>query len=210
MWGAGQVAARTGPAPMGLTAGERPASDVDVLAGALAAVEYSLASRMQAARVAGCLPLPGPGQMLAARGWSVAAARRLARCGALAAEHPSVADAWAAGIITSEHVDPIAKVAERFTSAELAAVIGELAPHWGAWGPRMVATFLERADRLLHPPPDPDPDEIAAHEARFLSFAFTPESVLICAELPRLEGEAVVAALDAQASAQPRPVARPR
>ncbi len=74
---------------MGLLAGERPNADVEVLAGAYAAVEYELARRMHAATTAGCLPLVGPGAMLGARRWAQPLARRLARAGALAADHPS-------------------------------------------------------------------------------------------------------------------------
>ena len=76
---------------MGLLAGERPMADVDVLAGAFAVVEYELARRMHAAASAGSLPLVGPGAVLAARGWAGPHAKRLARAGALAAEHPSLA-----------------------------------------------------------------------------------------------------------------------
>jgi hypothetical protein len=79
---------------MGLPAGDRPTADVEVLAGAFAAVEYELARRMHAATTAGSLPLVGPGAVLAARGWATPQARRLARTGALAAGHPSMAAAW--------------------------------------------------------------------------------------------------------------------
>ncbi len=187
------------PPPMGLAAGERPSADVDVLAGAAAAAEYALASRMHAAHSAGCLPLPGPGEMLAARGWSPNAARRLARCGALAAAHPDVARPWAAGLITAEHVDPVARTADRFTAEELSAILAELGPHWGSWSPRMIGALLSRADRLLHPPPDPEPEEAMEHEERHLSFSLTGGSVLIAGQLPRVEGETVIAAIEALA-----------
>ena len=64
---------------MGLLAGERPNADVEVLAGAYAAVEYELARRMHAATTAGSLPLVGPGAILGARRWAQPLARRLAR-----------------------------------------------------------------------------------------------------------------------------------
>ena len=73
---------------MGLAAGDRPAADVEVLASTAAACEFELARRMHAAAAAGCLPLGDRGAVLAARGWSTGAARRLARCGALATAHP--------------------------------------------------------------------------------------------------------------------------
>ena len=187
------------PPPMGLSAGERPSADVDVLAGAAGAAEYALASRMHAAHSAGCLPLPGPGEMLAARGWSPNAARRLARCGALASAHPDVARPWAAGLITAEHVDPIARTADRFSPEELSAILAELGPHWGSWSPRMIGALLSRADRLLHPPPDPQPEEAIEQEERHLSFSLTGGSVLIAGQLPRVEGEIVIAAIEALA-----------
>jgi hypothetical protein len=184
--------------PMGLAASERPAADVEVLAGALAAVEYEVARRMHAAATSGSLPLVGPGALLAARGWAPGPSRRLARAGALAAEHPNLAAAWGAGLITAEHVDAVARHAESFSGAELAAVITELDDHWGRWSPAAVARFVAAALRMLHPPGDePTPDEQDAHESRNLSFAILGDTVLLSGALPRLEGEAVMAAIDA-------------
>ena len=120
---------------MGLLAGDRPTADVDVLAGAFAVVEYELARRMHAASSAGRLPLLGPGAVLGARGWAGPHARRLARAGALAAEHPSVAAAWGAGIITSDHVDAVARTVGPLEPDEVAAVIEEW-PRCGGSCPR--------------------------------------------------------------------------
>ena len=186
---------------MGLTAGDRPTADVEVLAGAFAAVEYELARRMHAAAAAGSLPLVGHGAVLAARGWSSPHARRLARAGALAAAHPSMAAAWAAGIITSEHVDAVARNIGPLTEDQLAAVIAELDTRWGQWSPPTIARLVLSAIRLLHPPADDGParDEADAHSTRDLSFALLGDTVVLAGTLPRLEGEAVIAAIDALA-----------
>ena len=198
-WSAVGAVVAGGPLVMGLAAGDRPAADVEVLAGALASCEYELARRMHAAAVAGCLPLVGEGAMLAARGWSRGWARRLARCAGLAASHPELASVWAAGVISSEHVDPVARLAGRFTAQELSAVIEQLLPTLGRWSPHEVGRFVAAAVRLLHPPDDPDPGEADAYESRYLSFALTRDSVLLSGELPRVEGEALIAAIDALA-----------
>jgi hypothetical protein len=176
-------------------------ADVEVLAGAFAAVEYELARRLHAATTAGSLPLVGPGAVLAARGWASPHARRLARTGALAAAHPSVAAAWAAGIITSDHVDAVARNIGPLTNDQLAAVIAELGTRWGQWSPPMIARLVLSAIRLLHPPADDRPagDEADAHAARDLSFALLGDTVILSGTLPRLEGEAVIAAIDALA-----------
>ena len=186
---------------MGLLAGDRPTADVEVLAGAFAAVEYELARRMHAATTAGSLPLVGPGAVLAARGWSSPHARRLARTGALAAAHPSMAEAWAAGIITAEHVDAVARNIGPLTEDQLAAVIAELGTRWGQWSPSMITRLVLSAVRLLHPPTDDGParDEADAHSSRDLSFALLGDTVVLAGTLPRLEGEAVIAAIDALA-----------
>ena len=76
-------------------------------------------------------------------------------------------------------------------------MVAELVPQWGLWSPAAVARFVAAADRMLHPPPDPERDEADAYETRNLSFALTKDSVLISAVLPRLEGEAVIAAVEA-------------
>ena len=184
---------------MGLSAGERPVADVEVLAGLFAVVEYEVARRMHAATVAGALPLLGPGAVLAARGWAGPHARRLARAGALAADHPQVGAAWAAGLITADHVDAVARRAELFTTAELAVVVGELAEYWGRWSPPMIARFVAAAARMLHPPADPAPDEDDAYAGRDLSFAVLGDTVILSGALPRVEGEAVIAAIDGMA-----------
>lgn len=198
-WRAVQDAARAEPRPMGLSAGERPAADVEVLAGMMAGSEYLLASRLHAAASAGSLPLAGGGGVLAARGWAPALARRLARCGALAATFPAVAAAWASGLITSEHVDVLARFQARFTGPEFDAIVAELGPHWGSWSPAAITRLLTCADRMLHPGPDPHPEEVDSYKSRALSFAVSGDRVLVSGELPRVEGELVLAAVDALA-----------
>jgi hypothetical protein len=198
-WGEVQAAIRVDSPEMGLCAGNRPAADVEVLAGAVASCEFLLAARMHAAASSGSLPFGERGGMLAARGWSTRLARQLARCGAFVARHPSIAAAWAAGVISSEHVDPVARAADRFTSEELAAVVAELDPQWGAWSPASITRFVTEADRMLHPPPDPTAAEADSYASRTLSFALSGDSVLLSGELPRVEGEVVIAAIDALA-----------
>lgn len=199
VWRDVRAAVEAGTPQMGLAEGDRPLADVEVLAGALASCEYLVATRMEAAAAAGCLPFGERGGLLAARGWSVAVSRRLSRCAALAGRFASLAAAWSAGIITSEHIDPLARVADRFSEEELAAVVEGLEAHWGAWSPSSVARFVAAAERMLHPPSDPSPDEADAHEGRSLAFSVLGDSVLLSGELPRVEGELVMAAIDALA-----------
>ena len=111
--------------------------------------------------------------------------------------HPPLGEVWAAGVITSEHVHALARHADPLTAEQMAAVITELSPWWGQLSPVAVAAFVARVIRVLNPPPDPEPDEAAAHESRSLSFALTADSVILSGVLPRLEGEAVIAAIDA-------------
>jgi hypothetical protein len=116
----------------------------------------------------------------------------------LAADHPGLAEVWASGIITSEHVDAVARHADLFEPDELAAVIAELGSRWGRWSPSAISRFVRAADRLLHPRAgDPEPNEADAYASRGLSFAITSDSVILSGELPRLEGELVIAAIDA-------------
>ena len=191
--------ASDGPDEMGLAAGDRPAADIDVLGASLATMEYTLALSMHAAASAGCVPLGGPGAMLTATGWGAPWARRLARAGGLVSEQPSLGHAWAAGRITSDHVDPIARHAKRFTAEELVAIVAQLEPLWGQISPAGVERFVRAADQMLHPPDDPSRDELDAYEGRNLSFAVGRDVVLISGELPRIEGEAVIAAIEALA-----------
>ncbi len=134
---------------MGLTAGERPAADVEVLCSSVAIAEFELARRMVAAARSGSLPLVGDGAMLLARGWSSAWARRLARAGAFVDVHPDLATVWGSGVIASEHVDALARRSDHLTEAQMAAVIAELAPLWGTLSPQAVAAFMARVIRML-------------------------------------------------------------
>jgi len=156
-----------------------------------------LARRMAAAGQSGSLPLVGDGAMLLARGWSTGWARRLATAGAFVGDHPTLGVVWASGVITSEHVHALARHAHRLEVEQMAAVIEELGPWWGQLSPLAVAHFVQRVIRVLAPPPDPEPGESDAHESRSLSFALTSDSVILSGSLPRLEGEAVIAAIDA-------------
>lgn len=183
--------------PMGLAAGDRPSADVEVLCSLVAQVEYEFARRTAAATRAGGLPLVGDGAMALARGWSAAWARRLARAGSFVEGYPGLGEFWAAGLITSEHVDALARVDDRLSAEEMAAVVEQLSPLWGQLSPQAVAAFVGRVIRVLHPPEDPAPEESAAYESRSLSFALTSDSVLLSGSLPRVEGEVVMAAIDA-------------
>jgi len=183
--------------PMGLVAGDRPAADVEILCSVVAQVEFDLARRMAAAARAGSLPLVGDGAMALARGWSAAWARRLARAGSFIDVHPLVGEFWAAGIITSEHVHALVRAADHLAADEMAAVVEQLTPLWGQLSPQAVAAFVGRVIRVLHPPVDPAPDESASHGSRSLSFALTADSVILSGSLPRVEGEVVMAAIDA-------------
>ncbi len=182
---------------MGLGAGERPAADVEVLCSAVAAVEFELSRRMNAGARSGSLPLVGDGAVLLARGWSSGWARRLARAGAFVEVHPALGAVWAEGVITSEHVHALARHADHLEPDQMAAVISELSPWWGELSPAAVAAFVARAIRVLNPPSEPHPDEVGAHEGRSLSFALTSDSVVLSGVLPRMEGEAVIAAVEA-------------
>jgi hypothetical protein len=193
-----QVAHTTLPT-MGLADGLRPAADVDALASAVAMVEFELARRMHAAARSGALPLTGDGAMLMARRWSARRARQMARAGAFAARHGGIAVMWSAGVITTEHVDALAQRADKLSDAEMDAVVEQLAGRWGALSPEQVGRFLQRVIRVLHPPPDPDPDEGDAYAERALSFSVMGDVVLLAGCLPRLEGEAVMNAVDAMA-----------
>ncbi len=182
---------------MGLSAGERPAADVEVLCSAVACVEFELARRMSAAARSGSLPLVGDGALPLARGWSAGWSRRLAAAGAFVEDHPQLGAVWASGVITSEHVHALARRAQDLQPDQMAEVISELSPWWGELSPMAVAQFVARVIRVLNPPPDPDPQEAGDYEARSVSFALTADSVVLSGVLPRLEGEAVIAAIDA-------------
>lgn len=191
--------AGAGPPEMGLRAGEQPAADAEVLASMLATAEYTVARQLLAASDARAIPLRDPAVQFAARGFSGAWGRRLARAMGLASRFPRTAAHWAAGVITSDHLDPVARLADRFTEAELEALLGELDPLWGQISPPAVERFVRAADRALHPRPEPGPDELADYARRCLSFSVLGGSVLIAGELPRVEGELVMAAIDAYA-----------
>ena len=136
--------------PMGLSAGERPAADVEVLCSAVAWWSSSWRAGWLPPR-SGSLPLVGDGAMLLARGWSATWARRLARAGAFVDVHPGLGGVWAAGVITSEHVHALARHADRLEVEEMSAVIEELGPWWGQLSPVAVAHFVQRVIRVLTP-----------------------------------------------------------
>jgi hypothetical protein len=189
--------AASDPPSMGLTAGERPSADVELLASMAACAEYELARRMVLAAAAGGLALTGPGAMLRARGWSPAAARRLRAAGEVAVAFPEVAAQWAAGVITAEHAAAIDRSRGRLTDEQLEVALRGFAGRWGRLGPRAVGEVIAAIESRLYPPAEPDPGEWAAYEGRHLSFSLTGQEVLVSGSLPRLEGEAFVAVIEA-------------
>jgi hypothetical protein len=192
----GELAVSEAP-EMGLLAGERPAADVELLTSLAASAEYELARRMVLAEAAGGLPLPGPGAMLRARGWSPGSARRLMAAGQVAVRFPAVAEQWAAGVITAEHAAAIERHRGRLSDAQLEVALRGFEGRWGGLAPRAVGEVIAAVAAALYPPGDPSPDELAAYEARHLSFALTGDTVLLTGTLPRLEGEALLAVIDA-------------
>ncbi len=116
-----------------------------------------------------------------------------------------LAEVWAAGIITADHLDAIVRNRGTLTGQQVEAILAELDKLWGRISPFGVEQLVRRAAALLHPPePDPDdpvpkPDdaELAGYQSRFLSFATLGDTTLIQGRLPRIEGELVQAAIDA-------------
>ena len=136
----------------------RGAADRGVLAlaGAFAVVEYELARRMHAASLCGgrcrwwvrgrCW-VPAGGPVRTPAGWPGPG-----RWPPSTRRWPG---AWGAGIITSDHVDAVARNVGPLEPDELAAVIEELSVLWGQLSPQAVAAFVARVIRLLHPTPRP-------------------------------------------------------
>jgi hypothetical protein len=187
-----------GDAPeMGLRAGERPAADVEVLASLAACAEYELARRLVLAARAGALPLSGPGALLRARGWSAGAASRLVAAGEVALTFPAVAEQWAVGVITAEHAAAVARFRGRLDDEQLAVALRGFEGRWGSLSPRAVGGVIAAIDAALHPPQDPHPGELEAYESRHLVCSLTQDAVLLSGSLPRLEGEAFLAVVDA-------------
>lgn len=196
MWAAIKSSTQADLPPMGLEAGLGPATDVDLLLRCFGAAEYELARRMDAASRAGALPLKGDGAMALGRRWSRGSARRLARVGAFARRFPDIAGPWAAGVITAEHVDVLAKAQELLSEEEMAAVLDQLVDRWGRHNPADLTKFVADVVRTLHPPPDPEPDEVDAYGGRSLSFSILGDTVLLAGSFPRLEGEALMASVE--------------
>jgi hypothetical protein len=65
--------------------------------------------------------------------------------------------------------------------------------------PAAIGRFVSAAARMLHPPRDPSADEADAHASRDVSFAVLSDTIVLSGQLPRVEGELVMAAIDAVA-----------
>ena len=160
-------------------------------------VEFELARRMAAASRSGSLPLVGDGAMLLARGWSATLGPPAGPCRGVRGRPSGLGGVWASGVITSEHVHALARHADRLEVEEM------VGGHRGARP--VVGSALAVGGGALRAAGDPGPapargsraGRVAAHEGRSLSFALTVDSVVLSGVLPRLEGEAVIAAVEA-------------
>ena len=143
------------------------------------------------------LPLVGPGAVLGARGWAGPHGRRWPVRGRWRPSTPPWPRRGPRGSSPVSMWMRSPALADRLEPEELVAVIGELVPLWGHLSPKAVAHVRGPGDPMLHPPPDPEPDEAGCRRARSLSFALTADAVVLSGVLPRVEGEAVIAAVEA-------------
>ncbi len=189
-----------GVLPVGLDAGDRPVHDVAALLRAMAQLESVLAMRMAVAESSGSLPFLSAGGMASQAYWSRGRARALSRAGHLANRRPDIAEAWADGAITAEHVDTAARGVTGLADDRAGAVLDGLGRLWGQVTPATVATYCARA-RAIVAPPGEDPDERAqkAYESRFLSFSVLDDTIHITGALARLDGELLMNAIHANA-----------
>ncbi len=186
------------PLAGGLVSGAGLADRLAVLGRLQVVITAEVGRTLAAAEAAGALAYT-PGVFLQRRaGWAGGAAGATVAAARLAARHQQLARLWRSGGVSGEAVAVLARQLKGLPVATegqfLAAVIEQL-PRLSVAGVRVVARrFLD----LLHPH-DRDAQEQTDWDRRTVTFSQHGGMVTVVGEFPRLEGEAIVTALQAVA-----------
>lgn len=181
-----------------LATGTTLSDRVTVLARIALVIEAEVGRSLAAAERHDILPHAPITQLRRHAGWSGPAASAVLAAARFADRHPEVADLWRSGQVNTDVVAAIARGLRGVTASVeekfLAAVVQQL-PHLSVKG---IKVLISQTLDHLHPD-DRDAQEHTDWDRRCLTATRHGGMTMISADLPGLEGAAVVAALDALA-----------
>ena len=191
-------AASQSPVNGDLVTGAGLADRVTVLARIAMAIEAEVARSLAVADVSDVLPHASVTHLQRHGGWSAPAAFAVVAAARFARRHPRLADLWRSGQVNTDIVAAIARGLRGVTATvetKFLDAVGDQLPNLSVKGVKvLVAQTLD----YLHPG-DREAHEQTDWDRRCLTSTRHGGMTMISADLPGLEGEAVLAALDALA-----------
>lgn len=185
------------PVSGGVGSGVSVTDRVRVLARLRIAVEAELGRVLPAAEAAQVLP-HAPVTMLERTAWSRRAAGGLMAAARLADRHSEVAYLWRTGQVDTDVVAALARGVRQVTYAVECQILDAVVPQLPRLSVAGVKQVVAVALDLLHPD-DRDAKEQANYDRRGVWVSEHGGMTMITADLPDLEGAAVVACLEAVA-----------
>ena len=133
-------------------------------------------------------------------GWTTGASG-LVQAARLTSRYPQLQGLWETGQVSREHLALVARAVQPLTEQQTGELIDILAPRLAALSCRALTAALQHALGLLRPD-DTEAQEQRNWDRRSVTATSHAGMVMITADLPALEGETFLAALDALAAAQ--------
>ncbi|MFN8126042.1 MAG: HNH endonuclease signature motif containing protein [Candidatus Nanopelagicales bacterium] len=188
----------TTPIPVGLGTDRQLRHEVTAVARLRQVLDTVLGDRVDAATRHDALRYSPTTVVTRDAGWDGAAASSLVAASRLAARYPALRDLWVTAQISTAHLAVLARGITCLTEVQTRALIAAVLPSL----PLLTVPALRLAVRhgvdLLRPH---DSDHAAQHDwqQRSVTFSHHAGMVLMAADLPAVEGEALIAALTALA-----------
>ncbi len=187
-----------------ISAGEAAAPTLEALARARHSLESATATHMVAAEQSGATPFD-PVTMLQSCGWSAAEAKRLLIAGRFVDRvgrfFPDLRRMWESGRLSTAQVRALAADTDKRCMAQTCDMVAALLPEVESMSAAQVARAAEAA-LVAARPEDADSREQDAYQRRRLTITDTDDGIRISGVLPRLEGEALAAVVNAMAERQ--------
>ncbi|MFN8126495.1 MAG: DUF222 domain-containing protein [Candidatus Nanopelagicales bacterium] len=174
------------------------APQVTVLARISTVIDAEVGRRVVAAERGDVLPHSSGTWLQRTAAWSGSAASRVVTAARFADRHPDVAGLWRCGRISTEVIATLARGLRGQTATVEQQIVDIAAPHLPKLSVPAVRILVAHALDTLHPD-DRDAQDQADHDRRSLYATAHGGMTMITADLPGLEGAAVMEALNALA-----------
>lgn len=181
-----------------LTTGGGLADRVTVLARTRTAMDAEIGRSLLAAERADALPHAPRTQLERLAAWSGHSAAALVTAARFADRNQDVGGLWSRGLVSTDVIAALARGLSGLTADTERGIVKAVVPELPSLSVRAVKVVVAHALDMLHPD-DRDAAEQSEYDRRTVVSTTHGGMIMITADLPGLEGEAVMAAINAVA-----------